>query len=268
LQYSASLPVTSLLFFHLTQGDFNMTAGLVQCQFNQAVSFDNEGNFAEAESYFSRVIAGCENLNEQSVSSAAVSITLALQHHYYDRPRRIDVLDLKIDDNFLAHLADAASRQPATLQRLLITNTLEADTLSKSHQSQRAEYLFNQAKGLLDPSNLHHQCFFAVQIAQHHRRNGEWKSALRYLEKAVMLSEQMYGPNHACTASFKEQLAAFGEEIEKEGLSVNAVTQSLSLLTSSSLNSRNAGPDEPDELDFLEDGMFWDQPPASLLRFA
>jgi len=83
-----------------------------------------------------------------------------------------------------------------------------------------------------------------------------------------MLSEQMYGPNHPCTACFKGQLAAFGEEIEKEGLSVNAVTQSLSLLTSSSLNSRNAGSDEPDELDFLEDGMFWDQPPASLLRFA
>jgi tetratricopeptide (TPR) repeat protein len=268
LRSRGSLPVASLLFFHLTQCDFNMTAGLVQCQFNQAVSFDNEGNFAEAESYFSRVIAGCENLNEQCVSSVAVSIILALQHHYYDRPRRIDVLDLKIDDNFLAHLADAASRQPATLQRLLITIIWEADTLSKSHQSQRAEYLFNQAKGLLDPNNLHHQCFFAVQVAQHHRRNGEWKNALRYLEKAVILSEQMYGPNHACTASFQGQLAAFGEEIEKEGLSVNAVTQSLSLLTTSSLYSRNAGSDEPDELDFLEDGMFWDQPPASLLRFA
>jgi tetratricopeptide (TPR) repeat protein len=268
LRSRVSLSVASPLFFHLTHCDFNMTAGLVQCQFNQAVSFDNEGNFAEAESYFSRVIAGCEDLNEHNVSSAAVSIILALQHHYYDRPRRIDVLDLKIDDNFLAHLADAASRQPATLQRLLITIIWEADTLSKSDQSQRAEYLFNQAKGLLDPSNLHHQCFFAVQIAQHHRRNGEWKNALRYFEKAVMFSEQMYGPNHACTASFKGQLAAFGEEIEKEGLSVYAVTQSLSLLTTSSLYSRNVGSDEPDELDFLEDGMFWDQPPASLLRFA
>jgi hypothetical protein len=241
---------------------------LVQCHFNLAVSFDNEGNSAEAESYFSRVIAGCEELNEKRISPAAVSIILALQHHYYDRPRRIDALDGKIDDNYLARLADATSKQPAGLQRLLITIIWEAATLSKSHKSQRADYLFNQAKGLLDPSNLHLQCFFTVQIAQHHRRNGEWKSALRYLERAVMLSEQMYGPNHACTVSFKEQLTAFGEEMEREGLSVNAVTQSLSLLTASSLNTRNTGSDEPDELDFLEDGMFWDQPPASLLKFA
>jgi tetratricopeptide (TPR) repeat protein len=268
LRSYGSTPVTNPLFCRLMQCYFNQTASLVQCHFNLAVSFDNEGNFAEAESYFSRVIAGCENLNEQSVSSAAVSIILALQHHYYDRPRRIDALDPNIDDNYLAHLADAASRRPAALQRLLITIIWEADTLSKSHRSQRAEYLFNQAKGLLDPSNLHLQCFLTVQIAQHHRRNGEWKSALRYLEKAVMLSEQMYGPNHACTVSFKEQLAAFGEEMEKEGLSVNAVAQSLSLLTTSSLNTRNTGSDEPDEMDFLEDGMFWDQPPASLLQFA
>ena len=243
-------------------------ARLVQCHFNLAVSFDNESNSAEAESYFSRVIAGCENLNEQNVSSAAVSIILALQHHYYDKPRRIDALDPKIDGNYLAHLADAVSRRPAALQRLLVTIIWEAETLSKSHQSQRAEYLFNQAKGLLDPSNLHLQCFFTIQIAQHHRRKGEWKYVLRYLEKAVILSEQIYGPNHACTVSFKEQLAAFGEEIEKGGLSANAMAQSLSLLTFSSLDTRNTGSNEPDELDFLEDGMFWDQPPASLLEFA
>lgn len=83
-----------------------------------------------------------------------------------------------------------------------------------------------------------------------------------------MLSEQMYGPNHACTVSFKEQLAAFGEEMEKEGLSLNAMAQSLSLVTLSSSNTRNTGSSESDELDFLEDGMFWGQPPASLLKFA
>ena len=243
-------------------------SNLVQCHFNLAVSFDSQGNSAEAESYFSRVIAGCENLNEQSVSSDAVSIILALQHHYYDRPRRIDVLDLKIDDNYLTNLADAASRRPAALQRLLVTTIGEAETLSKSHQSQRAEYLFNQAKGLLDPSNLRLQCFFTIQIAQHHRRNGEWKYVLRSLEKLVMLSEQMYGPNHACTDSFKAQLAAFGEEMEKQGLSVNEMAQSLSLLTTSSLNTGRTGSNEPDELDFLEDGMFWGGPPASLLNFA
>ena len=82
-----------------------------------------------------------------------------------------------------------------------------------------------------------------------------------------MLSEQMYGPDHACTVSFKEQLAAFGEEMEKSGLSANAMAQSLSLLTFSSLSTRNTGSNEPDELDFLEDGMFWGQPPASLTGF-
>ena len=243
-------------------------AYLVRCHFNLAVSFDNEGNSAEAESYFSRVIAGCENLNEQNVSSAAVSIILALQHHYYDRPRGIDALDPRIDGNHLAHIADAMSRRPAALQRLLVTIIWQAETLSRSHQSQRAEYLFNQAKGLLDPSNLHLQCFFTIQIAQHHRRKGEWKYVLHYLEKTVTLSEQMYGPNHACTISFKERLAAFGEEMEKSGLSANAMAQSLSLLTFSSLSTRNTGSNEPDELDFLEDGMFWGQPPASLLEFA
>jgi tetratricopeptide (TPR) repeat protein len=230
-------------------------APVVQCLFNLGVSFDNEGNATEAESYFSQVIAGCENLNEKGISSDAVSIILALQHHYYDRPRTIDALDPKID-NYLAHLADAASRQPAALKRLLIAIIWEAETLSKSHQSQRAEYLFNQAKGLLDPGDLYLQCFFAAQIAKHHRRNGEWKDVLRCLGKAAMLSEQMYGPNHACTVSFKEQLAAFGEEMEKEGLSVNAMAQSLSLVTLSSLNTRDTGPSELDELEFLEDGMF------------
>jgi tetratricopeptide (TPR) repeat protein len=240
---------------------------LVQCHFNLGVSFDNEGNAAEAESYFSRVISGCETLNKEKISSEAVSIILALQHHYYDRPRLIDVFNPKIS-NYLAHLADAASGRPATLQRLLVTIMKEAEILSKSHQPQRAEYLFNQAKGLLDPGNLHLECFFAVQIAQHHRRNGEWKDVMRYLEKAAMLSEQMYGPNHACAVSFKEQLAAFGEEVEKEGLSVNAMAQSLSLITISSSNTRSTGSSESDELDFLEDGMFWGQPPASLLNFA
>jgi tetratricopeptide (TPR) repeat protein len=240
---------------------------VMQCLFNLGVSFDNEENATEAEPYFSRVIAGCEILNKGGISSNAVSIILSLQHHYYVKPRKIDALDPKID-NYLAHLADAASGRPAALKRLLIAIIWEAETLSKSHQSQRAEYLFNQAKGLLDPGNLYLQCFFAAQIAQHHRRNGEWKDVLRCLEKAAMLSEQMYGPNHACTVSFKEQLAAFGEEMEKEGLSVNAMAQSLSLVTLSSLNTRNTGSSESDELDFLEDGMFWGQPPASLLKFA
>ena len=240
---------------------------LVQCHFNMGVSFDNEGNAAEAESYFSRVISGCETLNKENISSEAVSIILALLRHYYDRPRLIDVLNPKVS-NYLAHLADAASGRPATLQRLLVTVMKEAEILSKSHQPQRAEYLFNQAKGLLDPGNLHLECFFAVQIAQHHRRNGEWKDVMRYLEKAAMLSGQMYGPNHACAVSFKEQLAAFREEMEKEGLSVDAMAQSLSLVTISSSNTRNTGSSESDELDFLEDGMFWGQPPASLLKFA
>jgi len=260
LQFRGSAPASPLSRWLL--------AYPVQCHFNLAVSFDNEGNFAEAESYFSRVIAGCENLNERNVSSAAVSIILALQHHYYDRPRRIDALDPRIDNNHLAHLADAVSRRPAALQRLLVTIIWEAGTLSRSHQSQRAEYLFNQAKGLLDSSDLRLQCFFTIQIAQHHRRKGEWKYVLHYLEKAVMLSEQMYGPNHACTVSFKERLAAFGEEMEKRGVSANAMAQSLSLLTLSSLSTRDTGSNEPDELDFLEDGMFWGQPPESLLGFA
>src|SRR5438876_1144620 len=86
--------------------------------------------------------------------------------------------------------------------------------------------------------------------------------------KAAMLSEQMYGPNHACTVSFQERLAAFGEEMEKRGLSANAMAQSLSLLTFSSLSTRNTGSSEPDELDFLEDGMLWGQPPKSLMAFA
>jgi tetratricopeptide (TPR) repeat protein len=260
LQFRGSAPAYQLSRWRL--------ADLVRCHFNLAVSFDNEGNSAEAESYFSRVIVGCENLNEQNVTAAAVSITLALQHHYYDRPRRIDALDPRIDGNHLAHLAEAVSGRPEALQRLLVTIIWQAETLSRSHQSQRAEYLFNQAKGLLDPSNLRLQCFFAIQIARHHRRKGEWKYVLRYLEKAVILSEQMYGPNHACTVSFKERLAASGEEMEKRGLSTNAMAQSLSLLTFSSLSTGNTGSNEPDELDFLEDGMFWDQPPASLLEFA
>jgi tetratricopeptide (TPR) repeat protein len=252
----------------ILQAPGSVPAYLVQCHFNLAVSFDNEGNSAEAESYFSRVISGCENLNERKVSSTAVSIILALQHHYYDRPRRIDALDPRIDGNHLAHLADAVSRRPAALQCLLVTIIWQAETLSRSHQFQGAEYLFNQAKGLLNPSNLRLQCFFTIQIVQHHRRKGEWKYVLRYLEKAVMLSEQMYGPNHACTVSFKERLAAFGEEMEKRGLSANAMAQSLSLLTLSSLSTRDTGSNEPDELDFLEDGMFWGQPPESLLGFA
>jgi tetratricopeptide (TPR) repeat protein len=260
LQFRGSAPAYQL--------SHRLLPRLVKCHFNLAVSFDNEGNSAEAEPYFSRVIAGCENLNERNVSSDAVSIILALQHHYYDRPRRIDALDPRIDGNHLAHLADAVSRRPAALQRLLVTIIWQAETLSRSNESQRAEYLFNQAKGLLDPSNLRLQCFFTIQIAQHHRRKGEWKYVLRCLEKAVMLSEQMYGPNHACTVSFKERLAVFGEEMEKRGLSANAMAQSLSLLTFSSWSTRNTGSDEPDELDFLEDGMFWGQPPASLLEFA
>ena len=240
----------------------------MRCHFNLAVSFDNEGDSTEAESYFSRVIAGCEKLNEQKFSPSAASIILDLQHHYYDRPCRIDALDPRIDGNHLAHFADAVSRRPAALQCLLVTIIRQAETLSRSHQFQGAEYLFNQAKGLLDPSNLRLQCFFTIQTAQHHRRKGEWKYVQRCLENAVMLSEQMYGPNHACTVSFKERLAAFGEEMEKRGLSANAMAQSLSLLTFSSLSTRNTGSDEPDELDFLEDGMFWDQPPASLLELA
>ncbi|ERF73126.1 hypothetical protein EPUS_09124 [Endocarpon pusillum Z07020] len=240
---------------------------LVRCHFNLAISFDNEGNSPEAESYFAQVIAGCENLNEQRVSSDAVSVLIALQHHYYDRPRRIDRLDARIDSNHLAHLSDAMSIRPATLQRLLVTILWEAETFSRSRQYQRAEYLFNQAKGLLDPSNLHLQCFFTIQIAQHHHRKGEWKCFLRCLENAVMLSEQMYGPTQACTVFFKERLAACREELEKRGLSADAMAQSLSLLTFSSVGTGNTGSNESDELDFLEDGMVWGQPPSSLLRF-
>jgi hypothetical protein len=153
------------------------------------------------------------------------------------------------------------------LQQLLVSIIWHAETLSRSHQSERAEYLFNQAKGLLDPGNLRLQCFFTIQIAEHHRRKGEWKYVLHYLEKAATLSEQMYGPNHACTVSFQERLAAFGEEMEKRGLSANVMAQSLSLFTFSSLSTRNTGSSEPDELDFLEDGMLWGQPPKSLLAF-
>jgi tetratricopeptide (TPR) repeat protein len=243
-------------------------AFLVQCHFNLAVSFDNEGNFAEAESYFSRVIADCEDLNKKHMSPNAVSIILSLQHHYYDRPRRIDTFDPRIDNNYLAHLADAVCRRPAALQRLLVTIIWQAETLSKSHESERAEYLFNQARGLLDPSNLRLEFFLTIQIAQHHRRKGDWKYALRYLEKAVNLCEHMYGPNHACTISFKQQLAAVGKEIEKGGLSLNAMAQSLSLFTFSSFSTRNTSSNDPDELDFLEDGIFWGQPPASLLDLA
>jgi tetratricopeptide (TPR) repeat protein len=260
LQSGGSVPVCQVCW--------RLFARLVQCHFNLAVSFDNEGNFAEAESYFSRVIADCKDLNKKHMSPDAVSIILSLQHHYYDRPRRIDTFDPRIDDNYLAHLADTISRRPVALQRLLVTIIWQAETLSKSHESERAEYLFNQARGLLDPSNLRLDFFFTIQLAQHHRRKGDWKYALRYLEKAVMLCEQMYGPNHACTISFKQQLAAFAEEMEKGGLSLNSMAQSPSLFTFSSFSTRNASSNDPDELDFLEDGIFWGQPPASLLDLA
>jgi tetratricopeptide (TPR) repeat protein len=244
-----------------------LSAKLMQCYFNLGVSFDNEDNFAEAESCFSRVIAGCENLKELECSSASVPIILNLQHHYYDRPRRIDTQDLGIDSNYVARFADAMSERPAVLQQLLVTITTQAETLSRSHQFQRAEILFNEAQGLLEPNNLRLQYFFAIQMAQHHRRKGEWKYLLRCLEKAVMLSEQIYGPDHDCTVSFKERLSAFGEEMDKRGVFANALAQSMSLLTFSSLGTRDSGSNEPDELDFLEDGTFWGQPPASLLEF-
>lgn len=80
----------------------HLLAPAVQCLSNLGVSFDNEGNATEAKSYFSPVIARCENLNENGISSDAMSIILALQHHYYDRPRTIDALDPKID-KYLAH---------------------------------------------------------------------------------------------------------------------------------------------------------------------
>jgi hypothetical protein len=165
-------------------------------------------------------------------------------------------------------LSDAASGRPATLQCLFVTILQEADALSRSQHYQRAEYLFNEAKGLLNPSNLRLQLYFTVQIAQHHRRKGEWKYVRHCLEQAVMVSKEMYGLTHACTIAFKDQLAAFNEEMEKGGLATNAIAQSLSLLTISSMSTRSTGSNELDELEFLEDGMVWGQPPASFLNFA
>lgn len=240
-----------------------------KCHFNLAISFDGEGNFDEAESYFSQVVAGCEKLNGKGFPSEAASIILALQSHYDDRPRRIDSVENNISGNHLAQLSDAAaSGRPATLQCLFVTILREAGALSRSQHHQRAEYLFNEASGLLSPSNLRLQLYYTVQIAQHHRRKGEWKYVRRCLEQAVMLSKEMHGLTHACTIAFKDQLAAFNEEMEKGGLSINAIAQSLSLLTISSMSTKSTGSNEEDESEFLEDGTFWGQPPASLLNFA
>src|SRR5438876_1144618 len=86
------------------------------------------------------------------------------------------------------------------------------------------------------------------------------KAASRSWKETV---QAWFGP-YICSDS----MAAFGEEMEKRGLSANAMAQSLSLLTFSSLSTRNTGSSEPDELDFLEDGMLWGQPPKSLMAFA
>lgn len=239
-----------------------------RCHFNLAVSYEKEGKFDESESYFSQVVGGCERLNERGNSFRGVSILLALQQYYYEQPRRIDSLDATISGNHLARLSDAASESPAALQCLLVTVIQEADAQSRSQQYQRADYLFNEARGLLNPSNPRLQLYFAIQIAQHHRRKEEWKYVSQFWEQAVMLSKQMYGLTHPCTITFVGQLAAFNEEMEARGVPMDAIAQSLSFRTVSSVNTQSTGSNEFDELEFLEDGMVWGQPPASFLNFA
>ncbi|KAL9622638.1 MAG: hypothetical protein Q9160_002948 [Pyrenula sp. 1 TL-2023] len=59
-------------------------------------------------------------------------------------------------------LADAVSEQPTAQHRFLVEVICQAQFLSRSRKLQRADYLFNLAKGLLDHSNLRLRCFFTV----------------------------------------------------------------------------------------------------------
>lgn len=239
-----------------------------ECHLNLAVSFDRENNHEQAESYFSQVITGYEKMKIKAHPSSATQIILVLQQHYYERPRRIDVLEATITSSHPSQLYEAASGHPTALQSILVTVIQQADGLSRLRNYQRAEYVFNEARGLLTSCSPRLRLFFTVQIAQHHRRKEEWKHVRRYLEQVVTLSEEIYGPSHVCTAAFKRHLCAFNEEMGNEGRSIAATARSLSLLTLSSMSTKSTGSNEVDELDFLEDGMVWGQPPASLLRFA
>ncbi|KEF54517.1 uncharacterized protein A1O9_09684 [Exophiala aquamarina CBS 119918] len=238
------------------------------CHLNLAVTFDRENNFEQAESYFSQVVSGYEKLERQGYSYGALAIKLDLQRHYFGRPRRIDVFEAAMPSSHDLRFSDADSHHPSTLQSILVRVIQEADGLSRFQNYQRAEHLFNEARGLLNFCKPRLKIFFAIQTAQHHRRKEEWKHVRRCLDQAVILSEEIYGPTDVCTAAFKGKLAAFSEEMEKEGLSIVASSKSMSLLTISSMSSNSTGSDEFDELEFLEDGMVWGQPPASLLRFA